>query len=69
METDRVIAYHVQCGLFCSMARRRLREELHDELHDESRQKDLREDEEEEERAWRYILTEGKASWRSCVAR
>ena len=58
------MAYHVQCGFFCSMVRKELREESYEELREESR-----EEEQEEEREWRYILTEGKASWRSCGAR
>jgi len=46
------------------MVRKELREESYEELREESR-----EEEQEEEREWRYILTEGKASWRSCGAR
>ena len=60
VETGRVMAYHIQCGFLCSMACRELREELREES---------RKEEQEEEREWRYILTGGKAPWRSCGGR
>ena len=59
-----MMAYHVQYGFFCSIVHEESREESHEKLGEE-----LREEEQEEEREWRHILSEGKASWRSCGGR
>ena len=64
----RMMAYHVQCGLLCSMVHGESREKSRPESHEELGEEE-QEEEQEEEREWRHMPSEGKASWRSCGVR